>query len=131
MDLEGVRIFEASIAFEGGNKVPAKLGFDDFHFSGHDRLRPEDQVRHQDAVFYNVTTPVKRALAEAAEVEDRFAQHFAGNGAGMHADSANGPLAVDDRDFLAGWAAADYHEIVFVSLHSKFVSLLYTGPQRS
>jgi hypothetical protein len=47
----------------------------------------------------------------------------------MHADSANGPLAVNDSDFLtqlggadcaflAGWAAADYHEIVFVSLHS-------------
>ncbi len=90
--------------------------------------RPEDQVRHQDAVLYNVTTAVKRALAKSAEVEDGFAQHFAGDGAGMHADTANGPLAVNDSDFLtqlgsadraflAGWAAADYHEIVFVSLH--------------
>src|SRR6266850_4289356 len=130
MDLDGVGILETGVAYQSSYVVAAKLCFDDFDFTGHDGLCTEDKVRHRDAVFDDVSPTVECTLAEAAQVEDRLTQHFAWNRAGMHTHATDKPLTIDnrnfltelggaDRAFLAGRAAADYYEIVFVSLHAQ------------
>src|SRR5260221_8357244 len=65
---------------------------------------------------------------KTAEIEDRFAQGFAGNCSRVYADAAHGLLALEDGDFpaelggadcafLAGGTTANHDQIVLVRFH--------------
>src|SRR5579862_2233831 len=129
-DLDRVGVNKSRFAFKGCDVVTPKLRLDDLDFAGHDGLRPKDQIRHHDAVFQHITTPVKCPLLKSTQIENSLTQGFAGNGAGVNADTANGSLPVDDCDFLSEFcrtdgallsrgSASDNHQIVFVRVHAK------------
>ena len=59
------------------------------------------QVGGGDLLLDAVAGAVQLALAHAGEVDDRLAQRLRRNGAGVDADSAEHPAALDDRDRLA------------------------------
>jgi hypothetical protein len=46
-------------------------------------------------------------LAESSEIQDRFSERFAGDGAGIGTNAANDFLAFDDTDFLAELGGLD------------------------
>ena len=46
-------------------------------------------------------------MAEPREIEDGFAEGFAGDGAGVGADAADDLFALDDADFLAQFGGLD------------------------
>src|SRR5207237_8638012 len=84
-----------------------------------------------------MNSPVERALSKAAQVQNRLAQGFAGNGASVNTDAADGPLAIDDRDFFAqlgsadgalltGGSAANYYQVVFMVFHTVSTHCLAT-----
>src|SRR5580692_2874047 len=127
-DFDGVGIEETGIALKGGDLVASKLGCNDFDFARHDGLRSKHQIGHGDTIFEDVVATVETALAKAAQVEDGFAQRFAGNGSGVHTNAADGFLAVNDGDFFAQFGgadcallprrtAADHYQVVLVDIH--------------
>ena len=129
-DFEGMGVQEARVAFKNGDVVPAQLRLDHFHFTRHDRFRPEDEVGHGDPVFQRIATAIKRALPETAEVQNRFPQGLAWDGSGMHADPTHALCPINDGHFLAhlGGAdgaflarrtAADHYQVVFVGFHKR------------
>ncbi len=83
----------------------------------------EHQILNLDLGLDAIAASVERALAEAAQEKNGFAQGLAGDGSGMEADAADVGAAVDDGDVLAcfggfdrrvvaGGAAADDEEVV-------------------
>ncbi len=59
------------------------------------------QVGGGDLLLDAVAGAVQLALAHAGQVDDRLAQRLGRNGSGVHANAAEHPAALDDRDRLA------------------------------
>ena len=98
---------KARIAFEHGHTIAPQLRLDDLDLAGHDRIGAKDQVLHSDLVFDRITASVKGALTEPAEIQNRFAEGLTGDGAGVHANSADRAFALDYRDLFAHLGGTD------------------------
>jgi hypothetical protein len=99
--------------------VASHLFLNDVDLFGDDVAAAEGQVFHRDVLFEPVFGSIHGALMKPGEVENGFAERFAGNGAGVDADTPDNLGALDDADFfaefgglhrglLAGGAGADH-----------------------
>jgi len=79
----------------------------DFHFGADNLLAASDQVFNRDfrlaapPAAAAIAVTVKAALLDAREVQDRFAQGFGGDSAGVGAGTAEDPVALDQGYLLA------------------------------
>jgi hypothetical protein len=84
-----VRINKLGGTVYNDDLIASKLVADDFRFALHHRAHTEHQVLHGNVCLYYIVLAVEAALAETGELQDRFTKGLAGNGAGMHADTAD------------------------------------------
>ena len=113
------------IAGDGVDEIAMQLVHQHLDFVADGNVQTLHQVLGGDALLNPIAAAIEPALTPAGQVQHRFAQGFAGNGAGMHAGPTDGERALDqghaaaklgrlNRGLLTGRAAADDDEIVFV-----------------
>ena len=127
-DAQRVGIEERRAAEEHGDSVAAHLAADDIDFGSDYVVGAVKQVGHVDVVLDGVAGAVERALLDAGEMQDGFADGLGGDGSGVNADAADAVGAFDDGDgfaefsgveggLLAGRARSNHHQIVFCLGH--------------
>src|SRR5690242_1419865 len=79
----------------------------DLNFALDDPLHAMGEIACRNAVADDVVFSVDRALPEAGEVQNRFAQRLARNGAGVDAHAARHLPPIDDRDTLTELGSRD------------------------
>ena len=116
---------ETAVAADDFDAVAAQLIFKNVHFPLQRHVEPPHQILGGDVLLDPVGAAVETAFTPAGEVEHGLAHGLAGDGAGMHAHSADLGHAVDDGDLapqfcrlngggFARRAAADDDDIVFL-----------------
>ena len=100
-------IDEAGRAEDHVDVVAGHLILHDLDFVLDDVIGAEGEVFDRDRLFQTIAGSVQIALAESGEVEHRFAEGFAGDGAGIDADAADDCFALDDADVLAELGGLD------------------------
>ncbi len=102
-----VRIDEAGFPVDHIDAIARHLVLDDLNFVRDDVVGAKGEIFDRDRLFQAISGSVQIALAEPREIEHRFAEGFAGDGAGVDADAADDFFALDDADFLAELGGLD------------------------
>src|SRR5580698_956801 len=105
--LHRVRIDEFRRALIHLNAIALELRADHFRFARNRCAHAEGEVLHGDIVFAAIVVAVEGFHGAAGELENCFADGFAGNRASVNADAADHRGAVNDRDFLADLRRGD------------------------
>src|SRR5438105_7338834 len=87
--------------------ITYQLILDDFLFGFYHMVATLGEILEGDVFLDPVAGTVKTALPETRKEKHRFAQRFAGNGAGVDADTSGNFLALDDTDLLADFGSLD------------------------
>ncbi len=83
------------------NSVPQQLMADNIHFRPDDVIRPMQQVRHNDLLFYGIGCAIYVALAVSRQIKRGFAQGFARDRPLSDTDTADNGTGFRDPDALA------------------------------
>lgn len=94
-------IDKTGLTLDHVDTIAGHLILDDLDFARDHMVGAEGEILDGDVGFHPVAGAVQIALSEAGQIQDGFAQGFAGNGAGIDADPADHLLALDDPDFLS------------------------------
>jgi hypothetical protein len=100
LDFDGVGICEMSLTGQQRHVVAGKLAADHVDLSTHHMIRACHQVFFGDVFLDFVSRAVHFTLTHAGEVDNRFAQRFRRNCAGVDADAADHVSQFDDGDLL-------------------------------
>jgi hypothetical protein len=102
-----VRIDEAGLSKDQVDAITRHLVLHDLNFIPDDVVGAKEKIFDRDRLFQAIFGSVQGALAESREIEDCFAEGFAGDGAGIGTDAADDFFALDDADFLAELGGLD------------------------
>src|SRR4029077_8325382 len=104
---EPVRINEAGFSMDQVDAVTRHLVLHNLNFVLDDVVGAKREIFDRDRLFQTIAGSVQVALAEPREIEDRLAEGFAGDGAGVGGDTADGCFALDDADGFAELGGLD------------------------
>ena len=107
LDQHGVRVDEPAVALDQIDAVAHQLRSDHVLLLADDVRGAGQQVGGGDLLLDAVAGAVQLALAHAGEVDDGLTQRLGRDGPGVHADAAEHPSALDDRDRLAELCRGD------------------------
>jgi hypothetical protein len=86
--------------FDELNSVAGKLIPDDVDLAPNHVFDTKQKILDLNIVFDRVRTPVNSPFTEPGEVQDRFAEGFRWNRAGVDADASNDAAAFNNRNAL-------------------------------
>ena len=129
LDFDGVRVGELRGALKNLHAVALQLRANHFGLARDDGAHAEGKILHRNVVLAAIVVAVESLHGVAGQLEDGFADAFAGNGAGVHADAANHQRAINHGDALAELrgansallprrAAADHDQVKIGLRHS-------------
>src|SRR4029078_7798467 len=133
---EPVGIEEPGLPINQIYAVARHLVLHDFNFLFDDVVGAKGEIFDRDGLFQAIGGSVDGALTEPRKIQDRFAERFAGGGAGISTDAADRFFALDDADFfaefggldrslLAGWPSPYDEEIILAHQASWLYRLTF------
>jgi len=104
---EPVRIDEAGLSEDQIDAIARHLVLHDLNFVLDDVVGAKGEIFDRDRFFKAIFGSVQGALAKSRELQDRFAEGLARDGAGVGTDAADDFFAFDDADFFAELGGLD------------------------
>jgi len=101
LNIDPMRVDEAGFPIDQIDAVARHLILHDFNLILDDVVGAKGEIFDRNRLFQAIFGPIQGALAKSCEIKNRFAEGFAGDGAGIGTDAANDFFALDDADFFA------------------------------
>ena len=94
---------ESAQAVNEVDTVSLQLILDNGNLAFDNPLNPKAEICHGDLIFGVIVGAVEALLVEAGKMENGFAHGFAGDGAGVGADAADGRLFFNEGNAFASF----------------------------